>query len=49
MAQECYVCGKKAIYETVTNNIYCCENNACKVEIMEEQYLEEINEDDEEE
>ena len=33
---KCTFCGHKAIYETLTNNNYLCEDNDCKLQYVDE-------------
>lgn len=43
----CEYCGKKAFYETVTNDMYVCEDEACILEYaMNEVLVNEITEED---
>ena len=33
---KCTFCGHKAIYETLTNNNYLCDDNDCKLQYVDE-------------
>jgi hypothetical protein len=33
---KCTFCGHKAIYETLTNNNYLCDDNNCKLQYVDE-------------
>lgn len=33
---KCTFCGHKAIYKTLTNNNYLCDNNNCKLQYVDE-------------
>jgi hypothetical protein len=33
---KCAFCGHKAIYETLTNNNYLCDDNDCKLQYVDE-------------
>ena len=33
---KCTFCGHKAIYETLTNNNYLCDDNFCKLQYVDE-------------
>lgn len=46
----CEYCGGKATHETVTNNIYVCDDDACILHYaMDECLIEEITEEDHQE